>query len=235
MTDFPWQGLRQCLHPQCLDFEIEGLGFCLRHVGKDDLAEAEAITGWRRCTWRTGRCHEIATVGSQPPYCPMHQNMQHEAQQRRASTGFVNQAEAEQLAQIMTEHGHRLINPPPIGDPLEALLRLADQVVELCAVMRDKAAELEMNKWRYAHDRAGEQIRTEIFLYERALDRAAKILINIAKLRIAEHKLELEREMATVIQRAFGLALEDSGADLVGQEKARQRLARELEPYLQGR
>lgn len=233
MPDFPWQGQDQCLNAQCTDFEIEGLGFCLRHVSRDDLPEAEAVTGWRRCTWRTGRCHEIAVQNSDPPYCPMHVGMQHEAQQRRASQGFVNEAEAEQLASIMTEHGHRLINPPRIGDPLEALLHLADQVVELCAVMRDRVSALEMSEWRYAHSRVGEQIRTEVFLYERALDRAAKVLTGIAKLRIAEHKLELEKEMASVIERALGIALEASGADLVGQHKAREVLARELAGYVQ--
>lgn len=232
MPDFGWQGANQCLNAQCVDYEIEGLGFCLRHVSRDDLPEAEAITGWRRCTWRTGRCHEIAVAGSEPPYCPMHVGMQHEAQQRRAAPGFAEQAQAERLAEIMTEHGLRLTNPPPVGDPLEALLKLADQVVELTAVMRDEVARLNMSDWRYAHNRVGEQIRTEVYLYERALERAAKILTSIAKLRIAEHKLELEREMAGVIQRAFGLALEDSGADLVGQAKARERLARELSPYI---
>ena len=54
----------------------------------------------------------------------------------------------------------------------------------------------------------------------------------MAKLHIAEHRLELEKETVELLLTKLALALEDSGADLVGQQRARDRLSRELEPYL---
>jgi hypothetical protein len=228
---FGWQGAGECQARDCDDPEIAGLWFCLRHVPREDLAEAEAITGWRRCRWGRGRCREIAAPSSAEGYCPRHVAENHQASQRRTKGAFVEEAMEEQLAEVMTEHGQRLASPPAIGDPLEALLKLADQVVELCAIMRDRVSELNMDQWRYAHNRVGEQIRTEVYLYERALDRAGKMLVSIAKLRIAEHKVQLDAEMAAIIERALGLALEASGLDLVAQHKARETLSRELASY----
>jgi hypothetical protein len=224
MTNQPWQSDRRC--GSCDDFEIAGLGYCLKHVSQEDLAEAEAITGWRRCTTR--RCREIATPTSDPATCPYHVQVRIEKGNRRAQPGFVNEAMAGQLAEILAEHGDHLLNPPPIGNPLDALEALAAEIVAFKQILAAKVATLSMDDWRYRHDRAGEQIRTELFLYERALDRCAKVLTNIAKLHIHEHRLELEREVAAMIERAFGLALEDSGADLIGQQRARDRLSQEL-------
>jgi hypothetical protein len=228
---YPWEGTLRCgKAPEgCPHAEIEGLGFCFLHIPAADLEEAELITGWRRCRWGRGRCHEIAAPGREPSYCPRHHQVEFESRNRRAGQGFVNEAMGEQLAAILAEHGEYLLHPPAIGDPLEALMTLADQIMAFCEILRQRVARLEMSQWRYAHDRAGEQVRTELYLYERALDRAGKHLTNIAKLRIREHKLELEREVITVIQRALGMALEASGLDLVGQQKAREVLARELE------
>jgi len=234
MSKQPWQGDLPCLDARCADLEIEGLGYCLRHVPADSLAEAEAITGWHRCQWGRGHCREIATAQATREgawYCPMHVQEDITRRTRRTGGGQVNEDMETDLAAIMTEHGEALLHPPRIGDPLEALLLVADQMMALCDILRNKVATLAMSEWRYSHLRVGEQIRTEVYLYERALDRIGKHLVNIAKLRIAEHKLELDQELAGVVERALGIALEASGADLVGQDKARSVLARELAAY----
>jgi hypothetical protein len=222
----PWEGDRPCPgdHGKAVKREIEGLGYCIHHVPAEDLAEAEHITGLRRCR----RCTYLATTSSNPPLCPVHVRESLTGSDKRAGMGFIEWEVTELVGRIMTEHGDKLINPVPLGDPLDELLALAAEISAFRKILRDRIAQLEMHEWRYAHHRAGEQIRTEIVLYERALDRDAKILVSIAKLRIREHKLELDRELVAVIQRALGMALEASGLDLVGQQKAREILGREL-------
>jgi hypothetical protein len=218
----PWEGEQKC--GSCGKQEIDGLGFCIHHVPDEDLPEAEGITGLVRCR----QCSYLAVEHTNPPTCPEHST----PQTRRASTGFIESTMADRMAQILSEHGDYLMNPPPGGNPLDGLLDLRDEVTAFKEILRIKVSTMPMDVWRYANDRVGEQIRTELYLYERAIDRLAKLLINIAKLHIAEHRLELERETLELLLTKLALALEDSGADLVGQARAKERLAAELEPYL---
>jgi hypothetical protein len=133
------------------------------------------------------------------------------------------------LAEILAEHGERLLHPPSIGDPLDALERLADELWAFKQILTEKIATLRIEDWRYRHDRVGEQIRTELYLYERALDRVAKHLVNIAKLHIREHKARVENDIITKIDRALTMALQASGLDLAGQGSAHTVLIRELQ------
>lgn len=221
----PWEGFRRC--EGCEAWEIDGLGYCLRHVPIEDLAEAEAVTGMRRCR----KCSEVATAKSDPPACPFHVAERTERNgpaTNRASTGFIESAMAEQMGEIMTEHGERLLHPPAVGDPLDELIRLVEEFKEFKQILRERLARLNMDEWRYAHNRVGEQIRTEVFLYERALERLARLLIGIAKLKIKEHQAAIETEMVGKIERALLIALAASDATPMGQQRARDVLVREL-------
>lgn len=218
----PWEGEQRC--GSCGKFEIDGLGFCIHHVPAEDLLEAQGITGLIRCT----HCPYLAVEGTNPPTCPEHSTLQ----TSRASSGFIESEMADRMAQILAEHGSHLLNPPSIGNPLDALMQIADEMGALRDILRVKVAAMPMDQWRYRNDRVGEQIRAELYLYERAIERLAKLLVSVAKLHIAEHRLELEKETVELLLTKLALALEDSGADLVGQQRARDRLSRELEPYL---
>lgn len=218
----PWEGTSRC--GSCGKFEIDGLGFCIHHVPAEDLAEAEGITGLRRC----GRCTYLAVEGTNPPTCPEHSTQQ----TRRAAPGFIEADMADRMTQILAEHGDHLLNPPSIGSPLDALMQIADEMGALRDILRAKIATMPMDQWRYRSDRVGEQMRTELYLYERAIERLAKLLVSVAKLHIAEHRLELEKETVELLLTKLALALEDSGADLVGQQRAKDRLSRELEPFI---
>jgi hypothetical protein len=81
---------------------------------------------------------------------------------------------------------------------------------------------------RYAHSKIGEQLRAEILLYERALERYATILLNIAKLNIADRLATVEEKQIQAIETALDAALNETGLDLVGQDKARKALRRHL-------
>jgi hypothetical protein len=52
----------------CWGWVVRGFAFCLHHVPDADLAEAEAVMGFRRC----GKCRQYAVKGSDPPRCKIH-------------------------------------------------------------------------------------------------------------------------------------------------------------------
>jgi hypothetical protein len=74
----------------------------------------------------------------------------------------------------------------------------------------------------------GEQTRAEIQIYERALDRLGNILIQIAKLGIEDRLAKVDERMLGNLERALVMALESTGLNLAGIDKARRTLKREL-------
>lgn len=54
------------------------------------------------------------------------------------------------------------------------------------------------DEWRYDHQH-GEQLRAEVALYERALDRCEKILANYVRLGIADRKVKLDEAQAVLL------------------------------------
>jgi hypothetical protein len=73
----------------------------------------------------------------------------------------------------------------PVTNPLEELSRLAGEVVAWKNLLAEKITMLA--EWRYeAGGHLGEQLRAEIALFERSLDRCGAVLTSIAKLNIDE-------------------------------------------------
>jgi len=80
-----------------------------------------------------------------------------------------------------------------VEDPVEALAELAGEVVAVKDYFRE-----QIDKLRYEH-RAGEQLRAEVALYERALDRCHRVLSDITRLGIAERKARISEAQAVMI------------------------------------
>jgi len=96
-------------------------------------------------------------------------------------------------------------------------------------VLRDTTAHLMMdNKLRYAHSKAGEMARMEIVLYERAVERFVKVLIDVSKLKIEDRLAGVREATAAMLERALDAALEDSGVGIEGKDKARTSFRRHL-------
>jgi len=86
---------------------------------------------------------------------------------------------------------------PIIDNPLEELAALVSEVV----LYKDYCAE-QVAKLRGEHryeGRAGEQLRAEVALYERSLDRVGKLLIEWSRLNIDERLMRIEEAKATAI------------------------------------
>jgi hypothetical protein len=229
----PWQGPNRCGAPTgdggpCTQFEIDGLDACFRHVPDELLAEAEEVTGWRRCRQGNG-CTQVAKRGTEPPACKTHGANLGSLTSQCAAERVVEGKYADRLVLILAEHGEKFLHPDPIGNPLTELLELAAEIKSFKEALRHVASYLfSKERIRSAHDKVGEQLRAEIILYERAQERLAKILIDISKLGIEAKLAGLEDTQADTIERALTAALTATGLDLVAQQEAKVVLRREL-------
>lgn len=229
----PWQGPNRCgaLLPNgntCSQWEIDGLDACFRHVDDELLEEAEALTGWRRCRQGEG-CTAVAKAGTEPPACKNHGANLGSVTSQHAAARIVEGRQADRLVIILAEHGEKFLHPDPIGNPLAELLELAAEIKAFKEVMRQVTAYLvSRERIRSAHDKVGEQLRAEVMLYERAMERLAKILIDISKLGIEAKLAGVEDDQVELIDRALTAALTAAGLDLVAQQEAKVVLRREL-------
>jgi|SRR6516162_2521028 hypothetical protein len=225
----PGEGILMCGWPDgCGNHEIDGLGFCLHHVPDENLEEAEEITGIRRCRNSSG-CRQYAVKGTSPPACKTHGANLGSGMSRGAARSVVEGRVMDRMVQIMSEHGDRLLAPAPVANPLTELLGLAGEMAEWKKIMQEIVAYLlSQERTRYAHDRVGEQLRAEVLLYERAIERLAKLYMGIIKLGIEARLAQITEEQIGRIERALDVVLAGMGLGLVEQETARQTLHREL-------
>lgn len=107
----------------------------------------------------------------------------------------------------------------PVTDPLAALLALAGEVLAFKTYVAGRVAELDAGDWRY-NTAVAEQVRGEITLYERALDRAARVLADINRLNLEERMVRLSERQASLVVVAFERLMEALGLDDGQQERA---------------
>ena len=228
----PGHGTAVCGWPGCGEREIEGLGFCLHHVPDEDLEEAEEVTGFSRCRTHfgtPGACRNYAVKGTSPPRCNSHGVRVGHSASRAASTRVVEGRVMERMSELMDEHGDRLLKPSPAPDPLAGLLQLADEMHEWKKIMQEVVAYvMSRERIRSAHNRVGEQLRAEVLLYERAIERLAQLWERIIKLGIEARMAKIEDIQVQAIETALDTALAASGLGMTEREAARKALRREL-------
>lgn len=178
---------------------------------------------------RGGPCMAQPMLGTDPPRCRNHLGRPPElvkAQylaQRQAAVMFAD-AQAQAL-----RNG---IDPGSL-DVVGELMKLADEAVRWKAVCGRLVAQLEQVRYRGG---AGEQIRGEIQLYTSALERAAKILTDIARLGIEDRYLSRQRliseQQADWTVRVIDAALEEFGVDIESPDVAArlEKLLRTVAP-----
>lgn len=118
------------------------------------------------------------------------------------------------------------IGATSVDDPLAALLRLAGQVVswqEATAALVNGLDEL-----RYEDSKGGEQLRSEVQMYERAMDRAANVLSAIARLNIEERLARVSEQQAAAVVAAIEAGLAAAGIEGDRVIEARRAVARHL-------
>lgn len=158
-----------------------------------------------------GCCHGSAVTGSDR--CRMHLGTE-------AAPVIAEARLQEQAQKLLYQH-----DAPPVTDPLSALQRLAGRAAAWEDIIGEKVNEL--HSLRYSTE-GGEQLRAEIAVMERAMDRLGKLLVDIARLNI-EGRLAVVREAtAQMLEHALAQALDSSGCDPDGQQRAREAFRRHL-------
>ena len=117
----------------------------------------------------------------------------------------------------------------PVEDPLTALRHLAGEVMAWKEAMQAKVLELEQIRYRGEH---AEQIRAEVVLYERSIDRCTHVLGTIAKLNIDERLAAITERQAEMLENGLMAAFEAAGIPITDQE-TRLRVARSFSRHLQ--
>lgn len=98
---------------------------------------------------------------------------------------------------------------PPVDDPLSELARVCGQVLGWKDMLAGKVNAL--SSLRYENEAGGEQLRAEVALWERALDRCERFLTAMARLNIDERLAKISEERAEVIISVLTAALERAG------------------------
>lgn len=113
----------------------------------------------------------------------------------------------------------------PVSDPLTALSQLAGQVLRWKDLLADHVAELEALRYSGEH---GEQIRGEIQVFERAMDRCASVLTAMARLKIDDRLARVSEQQAAMVADALAAVMGEMGLSHDQQREARTRVAGHL-------
>jgi hypothetical protein len=119
--------------------------------------------------------------------------------------------------------------PESIENPLAELSRLAGEVVRWKDILAAHVSELNSLRYRGGGETGDtEQIRGEVVLFERALDRCERVLVSIAKLNIDERLARIDERLADMIVTALEAGLDSIGVDGEQADRAKSVTAREM-------
>ncbi|MCX5285682.1 hypothetical protein [Streptomyces sp. NBC_00198] len=143
-------------------------------------------------------------------------------QNRAAGERRVTEARLEEE----TRRALAILDVPPVDNPLTALSELAGQVIAWKNRLAERVNQLE--NIRYTDDKRSEQLRSEVALYERAMDRCVNVLGTIGRLRIDERLAAISEQQATTVIGAIEAALTHAGVTGAEATAAKAVAARHL-------
>jgi hypothetical protein len=220
----PGKGRPRCRWGNCGNAGIDGLEYCVFHVPDEYLEEAEEIAGVHRCRHNFGQddcCRRQAITGAN--VCDQHGANKGSLTRTVAGQRVINDKMSARLAEIMADRGERLLKPAPIDDPFAVLMETLAEVRELKDIMRDVVHELiSSGQIRWASTQAGEQLRVEILVYERAIERLMNGLSGVVKLNIEDRMAGIREAQLRMLEQALDQALEASGIGVSGKLDARR-------------
>jgi hypothetical protein len=107
---------------------------------------------------------------------------------------------------------------------LERMVEAIDRVLEFERIIEQKVAHLDPDDWRYTDRKGSEQLRSEVELYERAMDRTARVLGQVSKMAINEKMVSLGKAQTELMVRILMGTISDLGLDLAQMKAAQQYL-----------
>lgn len=172
------------------------------------------------------RCGAHKVDGSPCPNWPMHNQETCHAhggrapQNRRAASLRLLEEQVREL------FGAVLPAAVPVTNPLAAYAQFAGEVMAWKELMRSLLEDLATVGYR--HEKAGEQIHAAVQLYERAMDRANRVLADYARLKIDERLAVITEAQKLAVILAIGAALDEAGLDGEARDEATRAAARHL-------
>jgi hypothetical protein len=112
----------------------------------------------------------------------------------------------------------------PVTDPLTELQRVAGRAVRLVEVLEPVVAELK----RIRYESQAEQVDGRVIVYERSLDRAGKILTDMARLNLDERLVRVSEAQGRLIIAAVAASFRELGLSADLQQALRPVVARHL-------
>ncbi|MFJ8006081.1 hypothetical protein [Streptomyces fagopyri] len=166
-------------------------------------------TETRRCT-----AHKKAPGGEKGPRCKSWALKGQKVCRVHGGKASQNLAAGEKrvAAEVLEEETRRalaILDVGPVENPLTALSQLAGQVIAWKDALAERVNELY--RIRFTDDKGAEQLRSEVALYERAMDRCVNVLGTIGRLRIDERLAAISEQQATVVIGAIEAALTHAG------------------------
>jgi hypothetical protein len=213
----------------CKNDEIEGLGGCLLHVPDEFLEEAEYLLGYFRCRTRIGQpdaCRAYAVIGSTPPTCTAHGMKAGTKRRLGLEIVSANDRAADRAAELLATD-QRLMNPAKLTDPYGELMQLAGEMRVWKEILQEYVSQMQIERMRY-NTKVGEQLRAEITLYERAIERYGTLLVQIARLNLDARLVGIRQQTANMMERALEAALQKTGTNLAARQEAKEEFHRQL-------
>lgn len=120
----------------------------------------------------------------------------------------------------------------PVTDPLGELQRLAGEILGL----KNIAGRLVdgLDSLRYTAANGTEQLRAEVGVYERAVDRTERVLTSMVRLGTEERQTRLAEAQAAVVVAVLSGALDDAGVTGEVAQRVREALAVRLRAVTAG-
>lgn len=114
-----------------------------------------------------------------------------------------------------------------VADPFEALSLLADEALAMKEALASRVNSLK--KLRYsAHGTGTEQLRAEVALYERAMDRAGKFLDLLVRNGFEERRVRMSEQMGLQVASLLRNVLAELGHDVSPGSETANLCARHL-------
>lgn len=194
------------------------------------LADLDAATGLPICS-ACGEVHARATKGGFKPTCSGHRSSEVPGEvgppcrnwpmagsttcaQRHGAGAAHRRAKAAgrvERANLERSLLERLADPPPLDHPVVELMAVAAEMKAGVAVFRERLAELQA---LHTFDSMGvEREKVVVNLYERAIDRFSRTLVEMGKLDLAVRHLALNQQVADEVMAATLRALRKAGLD----------------------
>lgn len=133
---------------------------------------------------------------------------------------------AERLVEQQIRRELARLDVAPVDDYLSQMALIAGQVIAWKDALAEKVNAL--TSLRYEAETGGEQLRAEVALWERALDRCERFLTAMARMNIEERMTKVTEKQAAMVQDALALTFREMGLPAEQQRDAQVRLGRHL-------